>query len=557
MNLFKVKNVLLFSLIFTVVVSSSYIFISAVHELQFTNSEYFKDQALSYRIKYNKLKASRGNIYDTNLNVVASSSRSFNIGIFPKQVRNVDEVATAIGVILNIDNEKITKKITSSNNFFYLKRNIEFNAGEEIKSWNLDGIILEPSYMRHIHSDSLKKIIGKVDPDENGIEGIEYYFNSNLEGKDGEIRYEASPNGKMIPQAEVKTVQPVHGQDIILTIDSDLQYLSESLCKEALIKTEALNCSIVFSYANSGEILISAEQQSTSLDSYNIDLISLRAIYEPGSSLKIFTIGAAIESELIDESTKFVVNDYIEIIEGSCAKNYQGYKACYRDFLNHDPYELSVMEIIERSSNVGTILATQDLEIDYLENYLSKFGFGKPTGVELTGELSGGFRNYKTCATCLSSLYIGYSINVTQLQMVKAYSIIANGGIDVNLSMVKKEKTILNKVQIISPETAYKLKKLLINVVDGENGTGRSLKLENYIIGGKTGTSRTHIEGVGYSDFRYNTSFTGFIETSKGPVVGSVILWGASVNPRSEYVTGGSTAAPIFKNIVSNLVPGE
>ena len=557
MNLFKMKSILLFSLIFTVVVSSSYIFISTVHELQFTNSEYFKDQALSYRIKSNKLKASRGNIYDTNLNVVASSSRSFNIGIFPKQVKNVDEVATAIGVILNIDNEKILEKITSSNNFFYLKRNIEFNAGEEIKSWNLDGIVLEPSYMRHIHLASLKKIIGKVDPDENGIEGVEYYFNSNLEGKDGEIRYEASPNGKMIPQAEVKTVQPVHGQDIILTIDSDLQYLSESLCKDALIKTEALNCSIVFSYANSGEILISAEQQSASLESYNIDLISLRAIYEPGSSLKIFSIGAAIESGLIDETTKFVVNDNIEIIDGSCAKNYQGYKACYRDFLNHDPYELSVMEIIERSSNVGTILATQDLEIDYLEDYLSKFGFGKPTGVELTGELSGGFRDYNTCATCLSSLSIGYSINVTQLQMIKAYSIIANGGIDVNLSMVKKEKTILNKEQIISSETANRLKKLLINVVDGENGTGRSLKLENYIIGGKTGTSRTHIEGVGYSDFRYNTSFTGFIETSKGPVVGSVILWGASVNPRSEYVTGGSTAAPIFKNIVSNLVPGE
>ena len=92
MNLFKMKSILLFSLIFTVVISSSYIFISTVHELQFTNSEYFKDQALSYRIKSNKLKASRGNIYDTNLNVVASSSRSFNIGIFPKQVKNVDEV---------------------------------------------------------------------------------------------------------------------------------------------------------------------------------------------------------------------------------------------------------------------------------------------------------------------------------------------------------------------------------------------------------------------------------------------------------------------------------
>lgn len=118
MNLFKIKSLLLFSLIVLVVVSSSFVFISTVHDLQFTNSEYFKDQALSYRVKSNKLKASRGNIYDTNLNVVASSSRSFNIGIFPDQISNVDEVATAIGVILNIDQEKIIEKIVSSSRFF-------------------------------------------------------------------------------------------------------------------------------------------------------------------------------------------------------------------------------------------------------------------------------------------------------------------------------------------------------------------------------------------------------------------------------------------------------
>jgi cell division protein FtsI/penicillin-binding protein 2 len=136
-NFFKIKSLLLFSSISLLVVSSSFIFISTVHDLQFTNSEYFKDQALSYRIKSNKLKASRGNIYDTNLNVVASSSRSFNIGIFPKQISNVDEVAASIGIILNIDQEKIIEKIISSDRFFYLKRNIEFKAGEEIKSWNL------------------------------------------------------------------------------------------------------------------------------------------------------------------------------------------------------------------------------------------------------------------------------------------------------------------------------------------------------------------------------------------------------------------------------------
>ena len=285
--------------------------------------------------------------------------------------------------------------------------------------------------------------------------------------------------------------------------------------------------------------------------------MSIRAQYEPGSSLKIFSIGAGIEQGLFDENTKYLVDDKIEIIEGSCAKSYDGFKGCYRDFLKHDPYEISIKEIIERSSNVGTILATKDLDINYLEDYLYKFGFGARTGVELTGENKGGFTEYKTCKTCLSSLSIGYSVNVTQLQMVKAYSIIANGGKNINLSLIKKPTESSNHQQVISVEMSERLRNLLINVVEGANGTGKSLKLDNYTIGGKTGTSRTHIEGDGYSDFRFNTSFTGFIETLEGPVVGSVILWGASVNPASEYVTGGSTAAPIFKTIVSNLVPGE
>ena len=102
-----------------------------------------------------------------------------------------------------------------------------------------------------------------------------------------------------------------------------------------------------------------------------------------------------------------------------------------------------------------------------------------------------------------------------------------------------------------------RLKKLLINVVEGDNGTGKSLRTEGYIIGGKTGTTRTHLEGVGYSDSRFNTSFTGFVETREGPIVGSILLWGANISQTSEYVSGGSTAAPIFKNIISYFIPEE
>ena len=556
-NFQRLKNYFLVFVVFFTVLGSSYVFISTVYELQFTNSDYFKNQALSYRVKTEKLKASRGNIYDKNLLILSSSSRSYNIGIFPTKIDNLDEVVNSLSAILFLEKDLLHKKIISTPNFFYLDRNIDYERGEEIKSWNLEGVVLEPSFDRIIHTNSVSKIIGKVDPDENGIEGLELYFDSSLKGIDGEIRYEASPNGKIIPQAPINTIQPTHGKDLILTLDSELQFISENLCSEALEKTKALNCSIVFANANTGEILIAAEKSGYLEDSLNIDLLSIRAQYEPGSSLKIFSIGAGIEQGLFDENTKYLVDDKIEIIEGSCAKNYDGLKGCYKDFLKHDPYEISIKEIIERSSNVGTILATKDLDINYLEDYLHKFGFGERTGVELTGEIKGSFTEYNICQTCLSSLSIGYSVNVTQLQMVKAYSIIANGGKNINLSLIKKPTESSNLQQVISVEMSERLRNLLINVVEGVNGTGKSLKLDNYVIGGKTGTSRTHIEGDGYSDFRFNTSFTGFIETLEGPVVGSVILWGASVNPASEYVTGGSTAAPIFKTIVSNLVPGE
>ena len=232
-------------------------------------------------------------------------------------------------------------------------------------------------------------------------------------------------------------------------------------------------------------------------------------------------------------------------------------KGCYKDFLKHEPYNLSVKEIIERSSNVGTIIATKDLKINDLEEFLSKFGFSKRTGIELSGESKGSFDPNKTCTTCLSSLSIGYSINVTQMQMVKAYSIIANGGKNVDLTLIKAPYSNYSPNQVIDSNSSERLKNLLINVSRRRKWNWTLNLMENYTIGGKTGTSRSHIEGVGYSDYRFNTSFTGFIETNEGPIVGSVILWGASVSPYTEYVSGGSTAAPIFKKIVSYLVPGE
>jgi len=550
----RLKLNFLFLTIFSFVLFGSYLFIQKVYSLQFIESDHFQDQALSYRERVEVLEAKRGTIYDKHFNVLASSIQSYNVAIRPNEINDLGLIKI-LSPILGIDENKILNEITENSRFFYLKRNVDFETGQKIKSWNYKGVHLEQSNKRNVYDESTSNLIGLVDPDGNGIEGLELYFDNFLQGQNGELRYESAPNGAIIPQGEIKTIQPKHGEDLVLAIDSELQYLTENLCNDALLDTGAFKCSVVFANSLTGEVLISSETSSSDNKYFDIDLISARANYEPGSALKIFTIGSLIESDIVDENNSYLVEDEIEIIDGSCDDNYEGFKGCFKDFLKHEPLNLTVEEIIERSSNVGTIKIVNNSNIDNVEEFLKKFGFGSRTGVELSGESKGSFTEYNSCKTCLSSLSIGYSINTTQYQMVKGYSIIANGGKDIQLSLLRKLDQNVNQKSIISNDLSNRLKKLLINVVEGDNGTGKSLRMSGYVIGGKTGTSRTYLEGIGYSDKRFNTSFTGFIETNEGPIVGSVILWGALGSPISEYVTGGSTAAPIFKNIVRNLVP--
>ena len=555
-NRIRLKLNILFLTIFSFVLFGSFLFIQKVYSLQFIESDHFQDQALSYRERVEVLEAKRGTIYDKHFNVLASSIQSYNVAIKPNEINDLGFIKV-LSPILGIDENKIINKITENSSFFYLKRNVDFETGQKIKSWNYKGIHLEQSNKRNIYDESTANLIGLVDPDGNGIEGLELYFDNYLQGQNGELRYESAPNGAIIPQGEIKTIQPKHGEDLVLAIDSELQYLTENLCNDALVDTGAFKCSVVFANSLTGEVLISSETSSLDNNYFNIDLISARAYYEPGSALKIFTIGSLIESDIVDENSSYLVEDEIEIIDGSCDDYYEGFKGCFKDFLEHEPLTLTVKEIIERSSNVGTIKIVNNSNINDIEEFLKEFGFGSKTGIELSGESNGSFTEYNSCKTCLSSLSIGYSINTTQYQMVKGYSIIANGGKDIQLSLLRNFDQNVNQKSIISNDLSNRLKKLLINVVEGDNGTGKSLRMSGYVIGGKTGTSRTYLEGIGYSDKRFNTSFTGFIETNEGPIVGSVILWGALGSPISEYVTGGSTAAPIFKNIVRNLVPDK
>ena len=303
----RLKLNILFLTIFSFVLFGSFLFIQKVYSLQFIESDHFQDQALSYRERVEVLEAKRGTIYDKHFNVLASSIQSYNVAIKPNEINDLGFIKV-LSPILGIDENKIINKITENSGFFYLKRNVDFETGQKIKSWNYKGIHLEQSNKRNIYDESTANLIGLVDPDGNGIEGLELYFDNYLQGQNGELRYESAPNGAIIPQGEIKTIQPKHGEDLVLAIDSELQYLTENLCNDALVDTGAFKCSVVFANSLTGEVLISSETSSLDNKYFNIDLISARAYYEPGSALKIFTIGSLIESDIVDENSSYSVS---------------------------------------------------------------------------------------------------------------------------------------------------------------------------------------------------------------------------------------------------------
>ena len=245
MNLKKIKLSSLFILLNIFVLFTSVLFIEEIYKLQFSDSEYFKNQALSNRQKIDIIEAKRGSILDREFNEVSETINAFNIGIYPEQIDDKELVSELLAPLLQLDKVTIFEKLKNNKNYFYLKRNVDFEIGTKINNWNYKGINVEKSSKRIIYSDSLKQIIGHVDPDGNGIEGLELYFDNSLKGTDGELRYEAAPNGDFIPQGKSSILDPVHGEDLILSIDSDLQYISENLCSGALKATQAFKCSVV------------------------------------------------------------------------------------------------------------------------------------------------------------------------------------------------------------------------------------------------------------------------------------------------------------------------
>ncbi len=465
-----------------------------------------------------------------------------------REIKNKRKIAKLLSSVLNLDENFVLARLSKDKAFVWIKRKISQKESSEIKRLNPEGIGLIKESKRYYPNKALAShLLGVVDIDNAGLEGLELNYNRYLKGHNGWLTSTQDARRKLLESYQDEFIPPKDGFNLILTIDEVIQHIAERELLKAYEKYHAKAASIIVMDPRSGAILALANLPNFDLnnpDKRPIDSIRNRAIndfFEPGSVFKIVTASGVLEEKAVNFNDKF----YCENGE---------YRVGRRILHDHRPHGiLTFKEVIEKSSNIGTVKVAALLGPARMYKYMQNFGFYSKTGIDLPGEVVGMNRPIsKWSGVSMLAIPMGQEVTVTAIQLACAISVIADNGffvkphvvseiIDENGQTIKQfAPQVVRKT--ISPLTASKMRRLLTGVV--ESGTGKKARIEDYSAGGKTGTAQK-VEGGTYSHDRFIASFIGFAPADK-PMLSVVVCVD---EPRPVYY-GGDVAAPVFKNVV-------
>jgi stage V sporulation protein D (sporulation-specific penicillin-binding protein) len=501
------------------------------------------------------VNAKRGKILDRNEIELAISLIEKTVYANPKMVISAEQEAEALSKILDINAGSIEQKLDSKElGFVYIKRQISSEVAELINQLNLPGIYTQNETKRYYpQNDLAAAIVGFTGLDNNGLNGVELEYEKLLRGIDGKYIIEKDVYGKIIPGSKNNYISPVDGGDIVLTIDSQIQYIAQKKLEEVTADYKALRSIAVVMNPQTGEIYAMAGYPGFELNNYQqydeslYKNLGISFTYEPGSTFKIVNISSAIDNNCIKYDQTFNLPPSIKVGDKVIKEAFRTYNIKY-----------TTGEIIKYSSNIGAVTSALSMGKKLFYESIMKYGFGEPTGIDLPGEEGGIFYNYKDwSASTIGALAIGQSISITPLQLVRAACVIANGGYLVTPNIVKEVRLQNEKVEyfekkekirIISETTAGEVKDMMLACVD--DGSGTRAQIENVKVCGKTGTGQKANQiGIGYSEGRVITSFVGFAPYDN-PQVAIIVVIDEPHGPDNE-IFGGTVAAPIFKEIMN------
>lgn len=488
------------------------------------------------------LKSSRGIIFDRKMNSLVSNIVMYSFAADPNMVDNKDSVAQVFADIFKKDKSFYINKLTTKNtSFVWLERRIDPKYEAQVKDISFSGVIKLNEPNRIFNYDKLtSSIVGYTNIDNNGLSGIELELNDMLAGKEGYVVMQKDGLGRKRPAVEYPRHEPMDGNNVILTIDLNIQKIIEEELAAGVSANNSLGGKVIVMNVKTGEILA---MNSINLDGSSQDKIAeITDMYEPGSTFKIVTAASALEENLLSKYD--IINTY--------GGEYLNIKDSHK-FSN-----LTFQQVIEQSSNIGILRVANKLGKERFYKYARDFGFGISTGLDLPGEMKGRLKKpIEFTPASLNYMAIGYEVLVTALQMTNAYACVANGGMMMKPFVIKKvlapDGTLIKEYQpveirnVISKNTAKSLTELFVGVV--ERGTGKDAKIENIMIAGKTGTSQKIVEGK-YSKSKYTSSFMGYFPAENPQIVVTVII---DAPGAGEYY-GGKVSAPIFRKIAERII---
>jgi cell division protein FtsI/penicillin-binding protein 2 len=543
-------------------------------EIQVVRAPELAEQGLSQRLVTREMAPQRGKIYDRNGNLLAMTVESKSLFAVPDQVTEPLWVAQQIGGLLGVDSESLYQRLNGSQDFVYIKRQVDGVLADEVLGLEMKGVFAHPEPSRVYPAGPVAAhVTGFVNIDGDGQEGLELVYDAQLRGTPGHAEYERDRAGRVIPQGYTNIVPAIPGADLMTTIDLPLQYKAQEECVSALDRTGADSCWAVALAVETGEVLamvgapVFDPQTRQTLDPSCTDAedpvscrmftnFIVRGMYEPGSTQKMITVAAALEEESVGVGTIMPdVGDELELLENACRSGDDDVHGCYRDFDEHPTEDMTVADIFTRSSNIGTIMVAETLGEPRLVEYIEAFGLGEKTGIDYSVEAPGILRFDAGCQTCWASAAIGYSVAATPLQMAAAYAAVGNDGIWTTPHIVKSQVDVEGETEVagiethkvVSPGTALLMRELLASVI--EDGTGRNASVDGYRVGGKTGTANKLGADGRYTE-ETRASFVGLAPINDPKVVVAVVVDG----PEFDYRTGGLAAAPVFAQVMEQAL---
>ena len=494
-----------------------------------------------------ELPAHRGRILDRNGLLLASSVPAASIWAIPEDVEQDDPEVRAklpkLAQLLGMSLSDLQRKLADEDKtFVWIKRQLDWDIGQQIVALDIKGIYLRKEYKRQYpEGEAAAHIVGFTNVEDRGQEGMELIFNQDLAGKPGSRRVIKDRMGRIV-EGVGEDVPPVDGRDIQLSIDSKVQFFAYQKLRDQVQEHKAKAGSVVVLDAHTGEVLALANYPSyvpddrRNLTGEQLRNRALTDVFEPGSTMKPFTIGLALETGRVRPDTIIDTNPGRITITGSTISDTHNYGV------------LTVQGVIQKSSNVGTTKIAMQMSPREMWETFSAAGFGQKPQLAFPGVVSGRLRPYKTWRPIeQATMSYGYGLSASLFQMARSYTVFANGGRVIPATMLKSSTPAVG-VPVFSERTADEVRKML-QMAAGPGGTGQKAQTVGYSVGGKSGTARKQ-QGKGYASGKYRSWFTGMAPIDKPRIIVAVMI----DEPSNGQVYGGLVAAPVFSVVVQQTL---